>query len=80
MLKNNDQDDISNDTHKQGNINGINSLQIKKYRQKFKDDDYATNCNSNDIILITSLYTPLKSLAPSPCNFTENNLWPLFDK
>ena len=41
--ENNDQDDISNDTHKQGNINGINSLQIKKYRQKFKDDDYAIN-------------------------------------
>ena len=41
--ENNDQDDLSNDTHKQGSVNGINSIQIKKYRQKFKDDDYAIN-------------------------------------
>ena len=40
---NNDQDDISNDTHRQVNINGINSLQIKKYKQKYKDDEYALN-------------------------------------
>lgn len=39
--ENNDQDDMSNDTHKLGGINGINSQQIKKYRQKYKDDDYA---------------------------------------
>ena len=41
--ENNDQDDISNDTHRQGSVNGISSMQIKKYRQKFKDDDYALN-------------------------------------
>ena len=36
------QDDMSNDTHKYG-VNGINSFQIKKYRQKYKDDEYALN-------------------------------------
>ena len=41
--ENNDQDDISNDTHRPGGMNGINSLQIKKYKQKYKDDDYALN-------------------------------------
>ena len=40
---NNDQDDISNDTHRQGAINGINTMQIKKFRQKYKDDEYALN-------------------------------------
>ena len=39
--ENNDQDDMSNDTHKLGGINGINSQQIKKYKQKYKDDNYA---------------------------------------
>ena len=37
------QDDMSIDTHKYTNISGINSLQIKKYRQKYKDDEYALN-------------------------------------
>ena len=41
--ENNDQDDLSNDTHRQGSINGINSNQIKKYKQKYKDDEYALN-------------------------------------
>ena len=41
--ENNDQDDMSNDTHRPGGINGINSMQIKKYRQKYKDDEYALN-------------------------------------
>ena len=40
---NNEQDDISNDIHRPSNFNGINSLQIKKYKQKFKDDEYALN-------------------------------------
>ena len=35
------QDDMSIDTHKYGSINGINSQQIKKYRQKYKEDEYA---------------------------------------
>ena len=35
------QDDMSNDTHKYGSISGINSQQIKKYRQKYKEDEYA---------------------------------------
>ena len=37
------QDNMSIDTHKFGSINGISSQQIKKYRQKYKDDDYALN-------------------------------------
>ena len=41
--ENMDQDDMSNDTNKFGNINGISSFQIKKFRQKYKDDDYALN-------------------------------------
>ena len=41
--ENMDQDDMSNDTTKFGNINGISSFQIKKFRQKYKDDDYALN-------------------------------------
>ena len=41
--ENMDQDEMSNDTHKYGNINGISSFQIKKFRQKYKDDDYALN-------------------------------------
>ncbi len=55
---NNDQDDISNDTHRQGAINGINTMQIKKFRQKYKDDEYALNNleinldkNFNEILL-----------------------------
>ena len=40
--ENMDQDDMSNDTNKL-NINGISSFQIKKFRQKYKDDDYALN-------------------------------------
>ena len=35
------QDDMSIDTHKYGSINGINSQQIKRYRQKYKEDEYA---------------------------------------
>ena len=38
-----DQDEMSNDTHKFGNINGITAFQIKKFRQKYKEDDYALN-------------------------------------
>ena len=41
--ENMDPDDMSNDTHKLGSVNGINSFQIKKFRQKYKDDDYALN-------------------------------------
>jgi hypothetical protein len=41
--ENNDQDDMSNDTHRPGSINGINSVQIKKYKQRYKDDEYALN-------------------------------------
>ena len=37
------QDEMSNDTHKFGNINGITAFQIKKFRQKYKEDDYALN-------------------------------------
>ena len=40
---NNEQDDMSNDTFRLGGINGINSMQIKKFRQKYKDDEYALN-------------------------------------
>ena len=38
-----DQDEMSNDTHKFGNINGITAFQIIKFRQKYKEDDYALN-------------------------------------
>ena len=41
--ENNEQDDMSNDTHRPGSINGINSAQIKKYKQRYKDDEYALN-------------------------------------
>ena len=41
--ENNEQDDMSNDTNRPGSINGINSVQIKKYKQKYKDDEYALN-------------------------------------
>ena len=36
-------DNMSIDTNKYGSVNGINSMQIKKYRQKYKDDEYALN-------------------------------------
>ena len=55
---NNDQDDMSHDTNRPGGINGINSMQIKKFRQKYKDDEYALNNleinldkNFNDLLL-----------------------------
>ena len=47
--ENADQDEMSNDTHKLGSINGINSAQIKKYRQKYKDDEYALNSLEVDL-------------------------------
>ena len=55
---NNDQDEMSHDTNRPGGINGINSMQIKKFRQKYKDDEYALNNleisldkNFNDLLL-----------------------------
>ena len=44
-----DQDEMSNDTHKIVSVNGINSAQIKKYRQKYKDDEYALNSLEIDL-------------------------------
>ena len=41
--ENNDQDEASNDTLRHSTVNGVNSAQIKKYKQKYKDDDYALN-------------------------------------
>jgi hypothetical protein len=55
---NNEPDDMSHDTNRPGGINGINSMQIKKFRQKYKDDEYALNNleinldkNFNDLLL-----------------------------
>ena len=47
--ENMEQDEMSNDTHKIGSVNGINSAQIKKYRQKYKDDEYALNSLEVDL-------------------------------
>ena len=82
------QDDMSNDTHKYGSVNGINSQQIKKYRQKYKEDEYALenldvklDQDFNDIlkdILDKLLNHPLSE--PFSYELNEETLGDLYDQ